>query len=278
MIDLHTHTTASDGSHSPTELIQLASQSNLQALAITDHDTVAGLSEAADAASQTNLELINGVELACNVQAGTLHMLGYFIDPDHPGLAKLLAGLVESRRQRNPRIVAKLNELGYDITIADAQARASGPIVSRLHIALAMLHKGYVSNVNEAFSRFLGDDGSAYVSRIEPEPSDAIELIHQAGGLAVAAHPVHLHAGNEQGMDKKLTGLAALGLDGIEVWYPEHTAKTTERLWQICQRLDLAAVGGSDFHGSAKQHIKLGTGRGNLNIPLEILHRLKSRL
>ena len=278
MIDLHTHTTASDGSYSPTELVHLAEQSNLEALAITDHDTVAGLSEASEAASRAKLEVINGVELACNVQAGTLHMLGYFIDPENRPLQDLLEQLVDSRKQRNPQIIAKLNELGYEITMEQVRAHASGPIISRLHIALEMLEKRFVRSIDEAFGRFLGDNGSAYVKRIEPEPAQAITLIHQAGGLAVVAHPFHLRAADEQELGKKLKDLALLGLDGVEVWYPEHTAEITEQLWRICQRLDLAAVGGSDFHGAAKQHIKLGTGRGGLNIPLEILDRLKSRL
>ncbi len=278
MIDLHTHTTASDGSYSPTELVQLAQQVGLEALAITDHDTLAGLAQARLAANQTKLELINGVELACRVTVGTLHMLGYFIDPDNQPLQDLLDCLVNSRQKRNPRILAKLNKLGYEITMAQVQAQAKGPIISRLHIALVMLEKKYVRSIDEAFGRFLGDKGSANVRRIEPEPSDAIRLIHQAGGLAVVAHPVHLRAANEPELTKKLKDLADLGLDGVEVWYPEHTAQMTEQLWRICQRLDLATVGGSDFHGSAKTHIKLGVGRGSLNIPLEILNRLKSRL
>ncbi len=278
MIDLHTHTTASDGSYSPTELVQLAQQVGLEALAITDHDTLAGLAQARLAANQTKLELINGVELACRVTVGTLHMLGYFIDLDNQPLGDLLDRLVDSRQKRNPQIVAKLNKLGYEITMAQVQAQAKGPIISRLHIALVMLEKKYVRSIDEAFGRFLGDKGSANVRRIEPEPSDAIRLIHQAGGLAVVAHPVHLRSANEQELGKKLKDLVDLGLDGVEVWYPEHTAGMTEQLWRICQRLDLATVGGSDFHGSAKTHIKLGLGRGSLNIPLEILNRLKSRL
>ncbi len=278
MIDLHTHTTASDGSYSPTELVRLAEQSNLQALAVTDHDSVAGLAEAHQAASRTNLELVNGVELACRVQTGTLHMLGYFIDLDDRALGDLLGRMVESRRKRNPQIIAKLNQLGYEITMAEVRTLASGPIISRLHIALVMLQKEYVRSIDEAFGRFLGDNGSAYVQRIEPAPAQAIELLHGAGGLAVVAHPVHLRAADEQELGKKLKDLADLGLDGVEVWYPEHTAELTEQLWRICQRLDLAAVGGSDFHGAAKEYIKLGTGRGGLNIPLEILERLKSRL
>lgn len=278
MIDLHTHTTASDGSYSPTELVQLAQQTKLQAIAITDHDTVAGLAEAQQAADQTDLELIKGVEMSCQIQTGTLHMLGYFIDPDNQPLQGLLAQLVDSRQKRNPQIVAKLNELGYEMSMSEVQAQADGPIVSRLHIARVMLEKKFVRSIDEAFGRFLGDKGSAYVQRVEPEPSKAIKLIHAAGGLAVVAHPVHLRAANERELSQKLKDLADLGLDGVEVWYPEHTAGITEQLWRICQRLDLATVGGSDFHGSAKGHIKLGVGRGSLNIPLEILDRLKSRL
>ena len=278
MIDLHTHTTASDGTCSPTELMYLAQQSGLEAIAVTDHDTISGLAEAQQAAASADLELVPGVEFSCKVQVGTLHMLGYFIDHGNPDLDNLLTEMVASRAQRNPRIVAKLNELGYELTMADVHAQASSPIVSRLHIAQAMLQRGYVRSVDEAFGRFLGDDGSAHVDRVEPIPQQAIDVIHAAGGLAVAAHPVHLRAANERQLTARLTELADLGLDGIEVWYPEHNADLTDQLWRFCRKADLAAVGGSDFHGSAKPHIKLGIGRGSLNIPLEILHRLKTRL
>ena len=279
MIDLHTHTTASDGSYSPTELIQLAQQLHLQAIAVTDHDTVAGLDEAQrTAASIDDLEVVPGLELACLSEVGTLHMLGFFIDPASQALQDLLERMINSRARRNPQIVAKLNELGYEITMADVLAQASSSIVSRLHIALAMVQKNYVRSVEEAFGRFLGDTGSAYVKRVEPAPAEAIDIIHSAGGLAVVAHPVHLRAANERQLTARLAELADVGLDGIEVWYPEHTADLTAQLWRFCQRAHLAAVGGSDFHGSAKSHISLGTGRGSLSIPLEILNLLKSRL
>ena len=141
-----------------------------------------------------------------------------------------------------------------------------------------MLAKKYVRSTDEAFGRFLGDQGSAYVHRIEPSPGEAIDVIHQAGGLAVIAHPVHLRAAGERELTSRLKELAEAGLDGVEVWYSEHNAELTDQLWRFCQRSGLAAVGGSDFHGSAKAHIKLGAGRSGMNIPLEVLNRLRSRL
>jgi hypothetical protein len=278
VIDLHTHTTASDGSYSPTELIHLAQQSGLEAIAVTDHDTLAGLDEAAQAAASVDIELVPGVEFSCKIPVGTLHMLGYFIDQGNPDLDNLLTEMIASRAQRNPHIVVKLNQLGYELTMADVHAQTNSPIVSRLHIAQAMLQRGYVRSIDEAFGRFLGDTGSAYVQRAEPSPTEAINAIHSAGGLAVVAHAIHLRAANEKQLTARLTELADLGLNGIEVWYSEHSAELTDQLWRFCRKADLAAVGGSDFHGSAKPHIKLGLGRGGLNIPLEILHRLKSRL
>jgi hypothetical protein len=260
------------------ELLQLAEQSQLEAMAITDHDTVAGLVEAEQAAETLAVDLVSGVELACQSEVGTMHLLGYFIDRGSSGLEDFLGRMVASRQERNPQIIAKLNELGYKINMADVQAQAKGPIISRLHIALAMLGKKYVRSIDEAFGRFLGDEGSAYVRRIEPAPREAIDLIHQAGGLAVVAHPIHLRASGEPELTGRLKELAEAGLDGVEVWYPEHSAQLTDQLWRFCQRSGLAAVGGSDFHGSAKPHIKLGVGRGSLNIPIEILYRLKSRL
>ena len=278
MIDLHTHTTASDGSCSPAELLRLAKEVSLEALAVTDHDTLAGLPEAQDAAEELGIEFVPGLELACQSPVGTMHMLAYFIDRNNPDLQKLLADMVRSRRNRNPRIVAKLSELGYQMTVAEVQARASSDIVSRLHIALLMVEKGYVRSVDEAFGRFLGIDGAAYVKRQEPAPAEAIETIHAAGGLAVLAHAVHLQATSEKELNRRIEDLADLGLDGLEVSYPEHGARLTAQLWRICNRLDLAAVGGSDFHGNGKTHIKLGTGRGSLHIPVQILTLLKARL
>ena len=278
MIDLHTHTTASDGSYSPTELVQLAKQSQLEAIAITDHDTVAGLAEAQQAARTAQLELVSGVELACESKIGTLHLLGYFIDRGNQVLKDLLSQMVASRQQRNPQIIAKLNELGFQITMEQVQAQASSPIVSRLHIAMAMVQNNYVRNLDEAFGRFLGDDGPAYVKRVEPSPAQAVNIIHTAGGLAVVAHPVHLRAASEQELTARLKQLADLGLDGVEVWYPEHSTEMTAQLWRFCRQSGLAAVGGSDFHGAGKEHIKLGVGRGGMNIPLEILNSLRRRI
>ena len=256
----------------------MAQQSGLEAIALTDHDTLTGLAEAAQAAASVDIELVPGVEFSCEVPVGTLHMLGYFVDRGNPDLDNLLTEMIASRARRNPKIVAKLNHLGYELTMDDVHAQANSPIVSRLHIAQAMLQRGYVRSIDEAFGRFLGDNGSAYVRRVEPSPAKAIDAVHSAGGLAVVAHAIHLRAANEKELIGRLTELADLGLDGVEVWYPEHNADLTDQLWRFCRRADLAAVGGSDFHGSAKPHIKLGTGRGSLNIPLEILHRLKGRL
>lgn len=278
MIDLHTHTTASDGSYSPTKLLELAKNAGVEALALTDHDTVAGLAEARQAASRVEIEFVDGVELACASAKGTLHMLGYFIDPRSKALSELLKELIESRQVRNPKILARLNELGYPLGMEEVQAQAGSDIISRLHIALAMTAKNYVRSVDEAFGRFLGTEGAAFVRRFEPQPEHAIEVIHRAGGLAVLAHAMHLQAGNQQELAERIGQLAELGLDGLEVWYPEHDAGLTGQLWQLCQRLNLAAVGGSDFHGVGKPHIKLGVGRGGLNIPVEILDRLKQRL
>lgn len=278
VIDLHTHTTASDGSYSPIELIRLARQAGLEAIAITDHDTVAGLAEGQKAAGDVGIEFVNGVELGCESQVGTLHLLGYFIDGGNRALGDLLKRMVVSRRERNPKIVAKLNELGYRMTMEQVRAQASSSIVSRLHIAMAMVENNYVRSLDEAFGRFLGNDGPAYVKRDEPSPTEAINIIHAAGGLAIVAHPVHLRAASEEELNDRLKQLAEVGLDGVEVWYPEHSAELTDQLWRFCQRSGLAAVGGSDFHGAGKEYIKLGIGRGGLNIPLEILDRLKGQL
>jgi hypothetical protein len=277
-IDLHTHTTASDGTLSPTELVRLARGAGLAAVAVTDHDTVDGLGEALEAGRALGLEVVPGIEISAEFQPGTMHMLGYFIQPDRPVFAEKLRVLQEARRDRNPIIAEKLNALGLAVTMDEVRAAAGGEQVGRPNFARVLLDKGYVSSMGEAFDRYLTKGGPAYVDKFRLSPADSVELIHQAGGLAVLAHPFTLGLG-EQVLETFVADLAACGLDGLEVYYPEHDPDQTRACLELAARHGLAVTGGSDFHGDNKPEVALGSGfQENLAVPAELLEALRRRL
>jgi len=277
-IDLHTHTTASDGTLSPTELVRLARGAGLAAVAVTDHDTVDGLGEALEAGRALGLEVVPGIEISAEFQPGTMHMLGYFIHPDRPVFAEKLRVLQEARRDRNPIIAEKLNALGLAVTMDEVRAAAGGEQVGRPNFARVLLDKGYVSSMGEAFDRYLTKGGPAYVDKFRLSPADSVELIHQAGGLAVLAHPFTLGLG-EQVLETFVADLAACGLDGLEVYYPEHDPDQTRACLELAARHGLAVTGGSDFHGDNKPEVALGSGfQENLAVPAELLEALRRRL
>jgi hypothetical protein len=277
-IDLHTHTTASDGTSSPTELVRMAWRLGLAAVAVTDHDTVDGLGEALEAGRALGLEVVPGIEISAEFQPGTMHMLGYFIQPDRPVFAEKLRVLQEARRDRNPIIAEKLNALGLAVTMDEVRAAAGGEQVGRPNFARVLLDKGYVSSMGEAFDRYLTKGGPAYVDKFRLSPADSVELIHQAGGLAVLAHPFTLGLG-EQVLETFVADLAACGLDGLEVYYPEHDPDQTRACLELAARHGLAVTGGSDFHGDNKPEVALGSGfQENLAVPAELLEALRRRL
>ena len=276
MIDLHAHTTASDGSLAPAALVDLARQSGLKALAVTDHDTLDGLPEALARGEETALEIIPGVEISAEFKPGTMHVLGYFIDYCSGPLAEKLKRLQQARRDRNPQIVAKLNGLGMEITMDEIRAKSGGGQIGRPHFAKVLMDKGYVGSVQEAFDRYLSKGGAAYVDKFRFTPVEAINLIHRAGGVAVLAHPFTLRLSDEA-LESTLSEFKDEGLDGLEVYYSEHTPQMSHMFMELAEKYDLAPSGGSDFHGNNKDQIKLGVGLGDLRVPYSLVAGLKSR-
>jgi hypothetical protein len=276
-IDLHTHTTYSDGSYTPTELIEYAIQKHLSAAAITDHDTTDGVAEAIKAAEGSGLEVIPGIEISSMYDRLEIHIVGLFIDYQSKPLAERLAALRSSRVDRNRLMVQRLNALGLDLSYEEVAAFANGTVITRAHFAGLMLKKGYISSVNEAFERYIGDRCSAYVPRELPDYTTAVELIHSAGGIAVLAHPL-LYKINTKGLENMIATLAKSGISGIEAYYSTHSPADTKYIKRLAAENRLLLSGGSDFHGSNKPRLDLGTGYGSLAVPYELLDKLKGEL
>jgi predicted metal-dependent phosphoesterase TrpH len=271
-VDLHMHSTASDGAYSPTEVVQIALTHQMDVIALTDHDSVSGVRPAQAVAASAPLEVLAGVELSAEDEQADRHILGYLIDPGYEPLQTALAELRGARTNRAERIVWKLAALGVKIPIERVCELAASGSVGRLHIARAVLEQGYVGSVQEAFEKYIGNGGPAYVPHYRLEPARAIDLIHSAGGAAVLAHPGHY-------VDYRavIQGLVPLRLDGLEVYYPDHTPALTEELEVLARRYDLVMTVGSDFHhregdGSAR----IGSVRTPPN--LRVVERLRQRV
>lgn len=293
-IDLHCHSTASDGRLSPTQVVEKAAGLGLKALALTDHDTVGGIEEFLKAGRSAGLETIPGVEVSAQFAKGTMHIVGLFVDPAHGEFRAFLKKLADGRKIRNPQIVKKLNEQGVQITMAEVEEEAGlrddGPgggaidkSVGRPHIASLLIKKGYVKDKQEAFDKYLAKGASCYVTRFVASPKESIAMIHAAGGVAILAHPPYLKADDDADMERIVGGLRAEGLDGIEVHYSTHTPEQTALCARLAEKYDLAPSGGSDFHGEPAggrdgKTVELGTGIGrNLRIPYAVLENLKAR-
>lgn len=276
-IDLHTHTTHSDGSATPQELIERACAKRASAVAITDHDTVGAIGEARAAAERFGVEFVEGIEISAEYSPGTMHILGYCIDGESPALAMKLRELKQARERRNPQIAYRLRLLGFDISYDEVAKVAGNEVVGRPHFARVMIEKGYVASIQEAFDRFLKKDAAAYVEKARLSPADSIALIHEAGGVAVLAHPYQLKLESYEAADELVDELAGFGLDGIEALYSRHSPDQRESYSEIASRHDLLVTGGSDYHGSYKPDISIVTGLGDLEVPYELLEALKAR-
>ncbi len=258
--DLHMHTTHSDGTLTPVELARLAKEQKVDAVALTDHDTVSGIEELVEETGKLGLEAIPGVELSAAFGPGTLHILGYGFDPRGPIEARLVQ-FQKAREERNPRILEKLKELGMPLTLEEVKtlSKAAGQ-VGRPHIARALELKGYVASYAEAFDKFLSKGKPAYLSKAGLSAKDCVELIHESGGVAVVAHPVQMRLKGEE-LTSKIKELVALGMDGLEVIHPDHSPENQTLFSDLADEFGLFKTGGSDFHGAHKPGVQLGQGR-----------------
>ncbi len=273
-LDLHLHTTRSDGSLPPSEVLALAQKAGVTAPALTDHDIVDGIPEATAVGAELGIEVIPGVEISSRYAESEIHVLGYFIDWKDQAFQERLASLRESRHRRNPLIIEKLQALGLAITYEEVKTLAGTASVGRPHIARVLMQKGYVQSAKEAFDRYLGDRKAAHVPRELPDPAEAVAWIRAAKGIPVLAHPLWVKATGE--VLVKLCGkLKAAGLGGIEVHYSTHTKLQTAEFLNLAKRLDLLVTGGSDFHGVTKPDIEVGVGRGDLKVPDKLLEPLR---
>jgi 3',5'-nucleoside bisphosphate phosphatase len=246
--DLHCHSSASDGTRAPADVIARAAAAGLDAIALTDHDTVAGIAEAATALP-AGLALIGGMELSCRRDGHSVHMLGYLFDPGHPDLAAQTRAIRDSRVERARAMVARLAELGTDVTWEQVTAIAGDGVIGRPHIARAMIDAGVVRSFEEAFTpQWIGPGGRAHERRYAPDPADAVRLLHAAGGVAVLAHPLAVTRGWLV-PEQLIAELAAAGLDGVEVAHPDHDEAQRIRLGALARGLGLIQTGGSDDHG-----------------------------
>ena len=282
-VDLHIHSTASDGSSEPAALVGLADAAGLAAMALTDHDTLAGLAEARKAAREyPDLAFINGIELSARPICGALHIVGLGIDENSPALRRVAEFLRDARRRRNPKIVARLQHLGLDIEMDDVHAavpqRAAGrgdDVIGRPHIAKALVRKGLARNETEVFEQYLARGRPGYVERERPKAREIIRAIRDAGGLAVAAHLAQWNCSNNAQVERILRELVGYGLNGIETYHPDHSDDQKRFSLELARRLDLRVTGGSDFHGAVKPQVRLGWPRVPISaLSAELLTRL----
>lgn len=275
MIDLHMHSTCSDGTFAPDELVREAKRAGLTAMALTDHDTVEGTAAARAEARRQGIGFLPGLEISAEFQPGTMHILGYGFDDANAALLERLAYVQRCREERNPRIVERLNGLGMALTMEEVEAASGGGLVGRPHFAKVLCDKGYVQSRQEAFDRYLAKGQSAYVDKVRLSPEESIETIHAAGGLAVLAHPLQLKAEDDGALEAILRRLKDAGLDGLECHYRNHTEQDTARFLALARKYGLLVTGGSDFHGANRPSIRLGTGEGNLHVPQECWENLE---
>ncbi len=276
-VDLHVHTAHSDGSYSPSELIELVAQYDVDTLSVTDHDVISGIEEAAERGQHIGIRVIPGTELSIDYPlsgSAHLHLLGLYIDIHNPVLIKALQNLRLARRERAKEIIERLKRLNIDIRFDDLELRKHGASLGRPHIAKLLVEMKIVKSIKEAFQKYIGRSGPAFVPKKKLNLKQAIELIHRAKGLALIAHPVSLGAADKSELFKYLDEFRAAGLDGIEAYYSYHSEEFTKTLIEYARKNGMAISGGTDFHGDAKPDIKPAVGAGNLIIPTEVVEQL----
>jgi predicted metal-dependent phosphoesterase TrpH len=275
-VDLHIHSTASDGSLTPAEIIQVAKEIGLKAIAITDHDTVDGSAEALSYPQSSSLEILPGLEISVDFPSGSIHILGYMMRLDDLSLTQALKRVQEGRRNRNLKIVEKLQALDVDIRYEEIREVSGGGQVGRPHIAQVLVQKKAARSVDEAFRKYLKRSGPAYVPRYRLSPAEAIRIISGAGGIPVLAHPFTVNAKSESEFESFVLDLKQAGLKGLEVYYPEQGYERTARYEKLARRHGLLMTGGTDFHGAAKPGFQMGSGKGDFRVPYRVVQALKA--
>ncbi|MCM1123976.1 MAG: PHP domain-containing protein [Eubacterium sp.] len=280
-VDLHTHSNKSDGSYSPTELVDYAIQKGLCAVALTDHDTIDGLDEAVAHADnllrsgQHSIEFIPGIEFSTKHEEKDVHIVGLYISYNAREFRAKLQEFVDSRTNRNIKMCNNLREAGIDITYEKLQERNPDAVITRAHYASYLFEEGYVKSRQDAFARYLGDHTKYFVPREKVTPAQAVSLILQAGGIPILAHPPLYHMEKER-LDKLVSSLKDAGLMGIEAFYSTYTNQDERDMRELAAKYDLLLSGGSDFHGTNKPNLDLGVGYGKLFVPEELLHKIKN--
>lgn len=275
-IDLHTHSTFSDGTYTPYEIVAESKRIGLSAVALTDHDCVSGVPQAIEAGKELNIKVISGIELAAyypNEAGVEIHIVGLFVDCTNKNLLKKAEEIMENRRIRNLKMTERLTNLGFPMTYDELIEEAGRDSCSRTHYANLMLKKGYIKTKSEAFQKYISHGMPGFVPRILPSPQECIELITQSGGIAILAHPT-LYGMNYGQIKAMAYDLQLMGLSGMEVMYSTYRSEQQREITRIANELGLKHSGGSDFHGLNKPDISLGTGRGNLHIPESFLNGL----
>ncbi len=278
-VDLHLHTTHSDGSYTPAELVDYVKKFQVTVMAVTDHDDISGVQEAVGRGEQTGVEVIPGIELSIDYPLqgrAHLHLLGLFIDIHNPSLLTVLHSLRQARCTRAMEMVGRLRQLGISVEFDELLNVVQGESIGRPHIARLLLQKGIVQSVGEAFEKYLGRNAPAFVPKKKLPMEEAIHTIHQAKGLAIQAHPNSLFAKNFSELKTYLDRFRAMGLDGVEAYYSYHSRELTEFLVTYAAENNLVVSGGSDFHGTAKPDIQPAIGTGHLRIPPEIVPALQA--
>lgn len=289
-IDLHTHSNVSDGSLSPTDLINLAVYNNLSLIALTDHDSLDGIAEAKEAARKSTnnnkpITLVSGVEISVYYKNRDIHVLGLLVDENDKVLNDDLNGANQKRKARNEIMAEKFRQAGIAITIDALRERANvggslapdtDVVITRAHFATYLVEHGHAKNTQDAFDKFLGEDSPFYVSREYLAPEKGFDLIHGAKGLAFIAHPFLYDFSNDE-IEEMIKDFKNLGLDGVEVYHSTHTKEQEEILLKLASDYDLLITGGTDFHGEVKPDVKIGTGKGNMKIPYSIYEDIKKK-
>lgn len=284
LVDFHMHTTHSDGSYTPRELMRFCKLQNLSCVSVTDHDTMSSFEEAKQEAKALEIELVPGVEISAKFEPGTLHILGYFLDPSYRGLQECFEEVQTARRERNPQLIEKLNRVGVEITLEEVveessrrAGRSDSRQIGRPHFAQVLVKKGYAKSLGEAFRKYLAKGSPAYVDKRRLSSETAIRVINEAGGIASVAHPRQMRLDSDM-FDERIGELVDQGLGALEVHHSSHDDAERQTYAKIAERYDLVATGGSDFHGSNKPEVHLGYLGKNVRMGYEMVDALRKKI